>query len=418
MKLNNAQRAWALYDPGNAAYALIVRTVFAPFFFKYCVADSFSDAESTSTWGIIASLSGIAAGIIAPGLGVFADSFRIKKYLLAFFVFTGVMSTALLGFTDRGAVTSVITLSFISLGSYMIANSFYDSLLIDVAPRGKRDELSSWAYAWGYVGGIVPFIICLAVVKVAGMNDILAASRFAFIFSGVWWTALTLPMLRQVRERRRHPDDREKLYWGAAFRRVFANRNVMIFLIAYFLYIDGVGTIYLLATPIAQDIGISTSLIMFTVLGLQFLAFPCTIAYGRLSRRVAVRRLIWMAIGVYMVIALLAGLLPLLPSYREKLVVFLILAALIGSSQGGIQALSRSLYSRLIPAKNAAEFFGVYNLFGKFTTIMGPLLVGLSTWMWGRAEYGIMMLVFLFGSGALLLGKVEIPATAGGGGKE
>ena len=410
MKLNRPQFAWLLYDPGNAAYALIVRTVFAPLFFKYCVADHFSEAESTGIWGYIASFSGIAAGIIAPGLGAFADSRRIKKFLLAFFVLTGVATTAALGFVGRGSDKVVIALSFASLASYMIANSFYDALLTDVSPRGKRDGLSSLAYAWGYVGGVLPFILCLGAVKFFDLEQ-LAAARFAFILSGVWWTLLTLPLLFCVKERP-HREERKHTI-GEICRRIFGNRNVLIFLAAYFLYIDGVGTIYLLATPIASDIGISTTLILVTVLALQFLAFPFTIGYGKLARRFPVRRVIWLAIGVYMVISLLAGTLPLLPTTRAKVIVFWILAGLIGTSQGGIQALSRSLYSRLIPAENAAEFFGIYNLFGKFTTIMGPLLVGLSIGISGRSEYGISMLVVLFGAGAFLLGRVRIPEGSG-----
>ena len=184
----------------------------------------------------------------------------------------------------------------------------------------------------------------------------------------------------------------------------------MIFLAAYFLYIDGVGTIFMMAAPLSQDIGIPPGWLFGTILALQFLGFPFTILYGRLARRIPARKLVYLAIGIYVLITLIVGIIPSLGSAGAKLAAFLIAAFLIGTSQGGIQSLSRSLFSELIPRERASEFFGFYNIFGKFTTVLGPILIGVAVWLFGRSEYGITLLAVPFLAGAWLLSRVAVPS--------
>ena len=404
MKLNTAQRSWIAYDMGNAAFALIVRTAFAAILFKYCADEVWGKDNTTAYWGYVCSLSGIVAGALSITLGYYADKFHMKKILLALFVAGGVISTAAFAFVQKGMAWSVLALSFISLGCYMSANSFYDSLLLSVAPKALRDRLSATAYAFGYVGGVIPFILCLALSFL--MEDKVSAMRISFIIAALWWLLLTLPMLKIVRERKSR-EQNSSLDFIANCKELLKNKNVLLFLVTYFLYIDGVGTIYTMAAPIATDIGITAPQLMAVILGLQFLAFPCTLLYGRLSRSFHPRNLVIAAIGIYVVISLLALLLAL-PCLKEfRLHIFILLAVLIGTSQGGIHSLSRSLFSRIVPSRKAAEFFGFYNLFGKFTTIVGPVLVGIATSLWGKPELGIGFLALPFLLGALLLTKVD-----------
>ena len=405
MKLDIAQRSWVIYDMGNAAYALIVRTVFAALLFKYCANDIWGEENTTAYWGYVCNLAGIAAGAVSITLGFYADKHHCKKLCLALFVLIGALSTAAFSLLQKGMAWSVLCLSFISLGCYMSANSFYDSLLLAVAPSSLRDRLSSLAYALGYIGGVIPFIICLVLRYI--LDDPGSADRIAFIIAAAWWLFLTVPSLIFVKEDKNAKERDKSLDFLANFKSLLKNRNVLLFLVAYFLYIDGVGTIYTMAAPIATDIGINTVQLLAVILGLQFLAFPCTLLYGRLSSKFHPRNLVLFAIGIYVLISLLALFLtiPVLREYR--LHIFIFLAVLIGTSQGGIQSLSRSLFSRIVPSAQAAEFFGFYNLFGKFTTIVGPLFIGTVAACGGKAELGIAFLAVPFMLGALLLTRVD-----------
>lgn len=405
MRLNAAQRAWVLYDMGNASYALIVRTVFAALLFKYCADGVWDPAVTTARWGYVCSIAGIAAGAVSILLGALADARNCRKLLLGIFVAAGTLSTAAFALLQKGMVGYVLALSFISLGCYMSANSFYDSLLLSVCSKSLRDRLSTLAYALGYVGGVIPFILCL--VLSALMTDKVAAMRGAFIIAALWWLILSLPLFAVVRERRRARGAEPPASFIDNCRELAKNRNVLLFLGAYFLYIDGVGTIYTMAAPIAVDTGISTPLLLGVILGLQFLAFPCTLFYGRLSRVFHPRTLVLGAIGVYILISLLALLMSFSAFAPHRPGIFILLAVLIGTSQGGIQSLSRSLFSRIVPPRQASEFFGFYNLFGKFTTIVGPVLVGIAAAATGKATTGIAMLAVPFALGGFLLTRVD-----------
>ena len=417
MKFSRAQISWILYDMANAAFALIVRTVFAPMFYKNYAAVGMDPATATSSWGLVSSAAGLLAGILAPWLGAMADAGGGRKRCLGGFMAAGLLAVVGLCFAGTGDSTLVLTLYFVSLVSYMGSNSFYDSLLVDVSPRGSLHRLSTVAYAWGYIGGLIPFFFCLGIMFLAG-SDSMAGMKISFLIAAAWWCFLALPLFRNVRERR----SGERISPLDGFRRLAATareigryRNVVLFLVAYFLYIDGVGTIFMMATPLSVDIGISSAWLLCTILALQFLAFPFTMLYGRLSRVVPARTLVYWAIGVYVLVSLLCGVIPSLTSPTHKLWVFLAVAFLIGTSQGGIQSLSRSLFSRLIPRERASEFFGFYNIFGKFTTVLGPILIALAAGVSGRSEYGIALLVIPFVAGGLLLSRVKFPEESQGG---
>ena len=396
--MTSAQISWLLYDAANAAHALIVRTLFAPLCIKNCAEGVVSAGEATGSWGMVASLSGVIAGVLSVLLGKFCDAHSCRKRLLGFFVLLGVVSTWSFSFCKAGDYYAVLAIAFVSLGCYLCANSLYDSLLLDVAAPEQRDKLSVIGYAAGYIGGVIPFLVCL--VSASFVSD---PMKLGFWLAGAWWLLLSLPLFFRVSEKKRQVSSRSL---KDTIAEVWRNRNVRNFLIAYFLYIDGVGTIYLMATPIAVDIGIGLQALLATIVALQFYAFPCTLLYGRLAKRFGSVRMITFAIACYVAASLLVGSMAFIESRMIKLVIFIIIAVIIGSSQGGIQSLSRSFYSRLIPQEKAAEYFGFYNFFGKFTTVVGPLLIYIMVKVTGVSQFGILLLIIPFILGGKMLNDV------------
>ena len=405
------QFCWLLYDVANAAFALVVRAVFAPLFFMDCAGALWPDGRATAYWGLVSSASGIAAGVISLYCGALADARRRRKGALGFFVLTGVAATLLLPLAGKGDGVMILICYFAGLASYMAANSFYDSLLFAVAHPSDFHRLSTQAYGWGYVGGLIPFLVCLAVGFLLGNPA--ETARVAFVIGAIWWGGLTLPLLFGVKEAGAAAP---RVRWYEGFRVLCHTvrelghcRGAVLFLVAYFLYIDGVSTILLMATPISVDIGIKQTHLLLTMLGVQLVGCPCTILFGRLAARFGARRMVYAALAVYIVTALLVGVMTLTESVAVKTGLFLGVALLIAAAQGGIQSLSRSLFGMLIPAEKASEFFGIYNIFGKFTTIVGPVLIYAASLWWGRTEYGIILLIVPFVLGGTLLSRVKFP---------
>ncbi|MBE6367000.1 MAG: MFS transporter [Lentisphaerae bacterium] len=410
MRLNKAQWCWLLYDPGNAAFALLVRAVFAPLFFMLCVRGIWNEGEAAGKWGLLCSGAGVAAGFFSLYCGALADAAVRRKLALAISTLLGIFSTVALAMVND--YRWVMIWYFLALAAFMLSNSFYDSLLISVAEPEKFSYLSTLAYGFGYLGGLLPF---LAMLGLGGLlKDSALTSRIAFVTAAVWWGIFMLPLLLVVKEQG-VPQKNVRFYAGFAqlvhtLKDILHHRNVLIFLIAYFLYIDGVSTILMMAAPISIDIGMSEYALMGTILGLQIIGFPATVAAGKLAQRFGARRIVYVELALYVITAALIGVLSLAESASAKLALFLTAALLIALAQGGIQSLSRSLFGLLIPAEKAAEFFGVYNIFGKFTTVLGPILVYAASQWWQRSEYGIVMLIVPFLLGGFMLGKVKFPA--------
>ena len=410
MRLNKEQWCWLLYDPGNASFALLVRAVFAPLVFMSCAEGVWSESTATANWGLLCSVAGVAAGVLSLYFGALADAWGRRKFALMISTFLGIFATLALVFVkDYRAIMAVY---FAALAAYMVSNSFYDSLLVSVAKPSEFSKLSTFAYGFGYLGGFLPFIAILG----AGflINDKILTARASFVLAAAWWMVLTLPLIFGVRESK---GALRKVRWYEGFvqlfrslKTVFGNRNSRIFLIAYFLYIDGVSTILLMATPIALGIGMSEVMLMGAILALQVIGFPATIGMGFLAGRIGTRRVVYILLSLYVLTAVLIGFISCCGSYNAKLILFLSSALLIALAQGGIQSLSRSLYGLLVPQEQAAEFFSVYNIFGKFTTMLGPVLIYLASMLWQKSEYGIVLLIGPFVLGGCLLAKVKFPA--------
>ncbi len=407
MKLNKQQLAWLLYDPANAAYAMIVRTVAAPVFLAVCAKGIWSDSQVTSFWSLTASGAGLAAGAISVFIGPRADAKCRKVPAVALFSLLGIISALSYTLLPGTMPHAVLAISFAGIAGYMAANSFYDSLLINLSVPEERDKLSTTGYALGYGGALISFLLCLPLIKISGGAYFL---KGAFIIAAVWWLAGAMPLFFTVKENQ----NREQscpVKFSETFRYIFKQKNILLFLTAYFLYIDGVGTILLAATPLAAGLKISNNMIMLTILALQLIGLPCTLLYGKLAEKFSARIMIYAAIATYILIAAAVTAMSFCSNSAIKQTLFYTAAVLIGTAQGGIQSLSRSLFSRIIPAERSAELFAVYNIFGKFTTIVGPLFILLATTLTGKAELGITLLTVPFTAGIILLSKVKVPGT-------
>lgn len=412
---SSAERAWMFYDVGNSAYVLAVTTAIFPLFFKNVVAAEVPGATSTAWLAYASSVFTLVVAVLAVVLGPLADYEGRKKRFFALFFGLGVAATGVLAFVAEGQVMPTLAVYVLSAIGFAGANVFYDSFLTDVTPPERMDRLSSAGYAWGYVGSTAPFIVAMAVIIGAPRFDVLStvtSVRIAFLIAAGWWLLFTIPLLRRVRQTQ-YIEPVESTVRDSA-RRLAAlvrdwrrYRTVFVFLIAYFFYIDGVGTIIKLATAYGTDIGLSANTLLVVLLVVQLVAFPCALIYSRLARArsSSVRTMLLVGIGVYLVVTLLAFVIPRLPAALQ-VPTFWLTSMLVASSQGGVQALSRSYYGQIIPASASAEFFGFYNMFGKFAAILGPFLVGIFAQLTGDSSIGVLSIALLFAVGGVLLLRV------------
>jgi len=407
--MNKEQKSWILYDVGNSAYILIVTTALMPVFYKSYAAAGVPDSESTAQWGFANGAASLVLALAAPILGALSDYNGNKLKFLKFFILLGTLSTLLLTMTSEGAWLSALIIYAVSMIGYSAANIFYDSLLPDVASSDDMNRISALGYAWGYIGSVVPFLFVMVLLfagEKAGFKT--AAVRAAFVVTAVWWVLFSLPMLKNVEQKYFLRKPRRYIVHSlmrliAIFRRIKRNRNALIFMAAYFFYIDGVDTIIRMAVPYGKDAGLGTGELLMAVLFIQVLAFPFALIYGKMSEHFGAKKLIFVAIMVYLVTVAMGFFLPQIDDIRIKSWIFWFLAFLIATSQGGIQSLSRSLFGRIVPKEKSGEFFGFYNIFGKFAAIAGPFLMSLAIWITGESKYGILSLSVLFLAGAGLL---------------
>lgn len=412
--MTREERAWILYDVANSAFALVIMTTVMPLFFKDVAARGLPPAISTANWGIANAGASLVIAVCAPVLGAMADYPGQKKRFLTAFMLIGVIATGLLAVPPSGSWLLCLVIYACARIGFSGANLFYDAFLPDVAEPARMDRVSTAGYAWGYIGGSVPFLISIALILVtrtpAGGISPLAA-RISFVVVAAWWLAGSIPLLSKVNQR----------YFIApsptpvrdAFRRlgntlsaVRKHRPVFLFLIAYFCYIDGVHTIITMAAAYGRDAGLSVGTLVSAILFIQIVAFPFALLYGHLAARFSTKRMLLVGIGVYTGITFLGFFLPDLPG-AWKGITFWILAFLVATSQGGIQGLSRSYFGRLIPKARSAEFYGFYNVFGKFAAILGPFLMAVVSRAAGHSRYGIISVLLLFAAGGAVLYRID-----------
>jgi len=364
------EKSWMMYDWANSAHTIVVVTILPIFFMTLFD----NNASAMGWWGSITSAAKLVIALLAPILGTLGDFKGLKKKMFAFFVALGVMAClALTGMPFAPKWQLILGLYALSLFAFAGANIFYDGFLTDVTTKDRMDKVSSWGYGLGYIGGsTIPFVIFLVLQLLIPMNFAMAIS---FALTGIWWGVFTIPMFKNVHQQ--HFIERQPGMVGKSFKRVFQTlahirqyKSMFLFLLAYFFYIDGVNTIIFMSTAYGTSLGIDTTQMMLALLMVQILAFPFAVLYGNLAKRFGARKMIGVGIAVYVGICFMAfGI--------SKTWHFWALAAAVASSQGGIQALSRSLYGRMIPdPKRSNEFFGFFEIFGKFSAILGPVLFG------------------------------------------
>jgi UMF1 family MFS transporter len=409
--------SWALYDWGNSAFATVVMAGFFPVFFKEYWAKGLSATDSTFWLGLGNSAASTLMILLAPLIGALADQGGNKKRMLVLFAFLGALMTSSLFLVNAGQWP--LALAFYALGIVGFSGSIvpYDALLVDVATEQELDRVSALGYALGYLGGGLLFALNVVMVSrpgLFGLADAGQAVRVAFLMVGLWWALFTLPLLLFVHERNPAPA-RQGVLRGALreirdnLREVRQHRMAFIFLVAYWLYIDGVDTIVRMAVDYGLAIGFNPGELLVALLVTQFVGFPSALAFGWIGERLGPRSGIMIALGIYVVVVLWAWLMQ----HQWE---FYGLAVMIGLVQGGIQSLSRSLYARLIPVDRAGVFFGIYNMLGKFAAVIGPLLVGFVGVATGSSRTGILAVLLLFVGGALVLRRVRVEPDDGGAG--
>ncbi len=412
--------SWVLYDWANSAFSLTVMAGFFPVFFKSFWSAGVEPTVSTARLGLGNATAGLIVALLSPFLGALADAGRAKKKMLVLFVFVGVVSTGNLFFIGQGNwLFAIFCFVFACIG-FNCANLFYDSLLIDVSPKEDMDMISSMGYSIGYLGCGLLFLLNVIMVSkpsLFGLDGPARAVKVSFILASAWWLVFSFPLFLFVKE---------KFYTGAAsaaslfsrslqrlsatFHKIITDKTLVFFLIAYWLYIDGLNTFVLMSVDFGMSIGISSKALMIALLVVQFVAFPSALVFGFLSRRFGAFAMIIVGIVIYLLVSGVGAL--LLRTQTD----FIILAGITGIAQGGIQALSRSYFGKLIPASESADYFGFYNVVGRFAVIIGPAVVGMVALLTRKAglsshlasRVGMSSLAILFISGGLLLLWAEL----------
>ncbi len=401
--------SWAFYDWANSAFATTVMAAFFPIFFSQYWSYGADSATSTFFLGLGNSIESLIVAVCAPVLGAIADRGSYRKKLLILFAFLGAAMTAALYWVSMGLWPVAMALYIFANIGFSGGNTLYDSLLPSVASERKVDFVSSLGYSLGYIGGGVLFLINVLMYlfpSAFGLADEITAVRVSFLMVGIWWIVFSLPLILFVRE-----PEGERIGIGTAIHDGFGSvrktltslrrlKNTALFLVAYWCYIDGVDTIIRMATDYGTALGFPSSSLIVALLITQFVAFPSALLYSFFGHRIGIRRALLIAIAGYVVIACFGF-------FMTSVVQFYVLAICIGLFQGGIQALSRSYYARLIPEEQSAQFYGFFNMLGRFAAIIGPLLLGIVTLITGEQRYGILSLIILFVVGGLVLLKVD-----------
>ena len=407
-------RSWALYDWANSAFATTIMGAVLPVYYASVAAASLPGNVATAYWGYTTAIAMMIIAVASPVLGAAADYMGAKKRFLAAFMLLGVIATACLYLVTEGQWLLASMLFIAGNIGFAGANVFYDSLLPHIASEDEVDRVSTAGYAIGYVGGGVLLAVNLAMVlkpDLFGFADAGIATRVVFVSVAVWWAGFSIPLLRDVREppRRLEVEESERVNpLRAGFHRLLEtlgeirkHKQLLTFLVAFWFYTDGIGTIIKMATVYGIEIGLGPNTLIGAFLVVQFVGIPFTFAFGALAGRIGARNGIYIALTVYAFISVFAY-------FMNTAWHFWVLAAAVATVQGGSQALSRSLFTTLIPRGKSSEFFGFFSVFAKFAGILGPFLMAQIALLTGSGRFGILALVIFFVVGILVLSRVDL----------
>lgn len=392
-KLTKLEISWILYDIGNSAFVLLVSTIIPIYFKNMASANGLSNATSTAYYSYAISISTLIVAILGPVLGTLADNKGFKKYMFTASMVLGVIGCAALSIPKTWI--AFLALFVIAKIGYNHSLIFYDSMLADVTTDERMDNVSSLGYAWGYIGSCIPFVASLLLILFSdkiGISGTLATT-IALLLNAGWWFVITIPLLKNYKQihyiETVSPVKDTVNRLKSIFKELKKDRHILYFLLAFFFYIDGVYTIIEMATAYGKDVGITDTHLLLALLLTQIVAFPCAILFGKLSSRVATEKLISVCIIAYFFVAVFA--LALAHAWQ-----FWMLAVFVAVFQGGVQALSRSYYAKIIPKEKSSEYFGIFDIFGKGASFMGTMLMGISTQIFGSSKAGVAVIALMF----------------------
>ena len=402
-KFTKLEKYWVLYDVANSAFTLLVSTIMPIYFNSLASSAGVSETDYLAYWGYAASISTLMVALIGPVLGTMADMKGYKKPIFIFVMMIGVLGCAALSLPKSWII--FLTIFVIAKVGYSASLIFYDSMLSDVTEPDRMDAVSSSGYAWGYIGSCIPFVISLLIVlgnEAIGIS-MGTAMAIAFCLNALWWLVLTIPLLKHYKQTH-YAEKRENAFTDSfkvlykTFTEIKSQKHIFLFLLAFFFFIDGVYTIIDMATAFGSALGFDSTMLLLALLLTQIVAFPCALIFGRVAQKYSNVTLIKICIAAYTCIALFAIQL-------DQVWEFWLLAVCVGMFQGGIQAMSRSYFAKIIPPEKAGEYFGLYDICGKGAAFMGTTLVGVCTQITGSANTGISVIAVIFIAGYILFGK-------------
>jgi len=401
--------SWSMYDWANSAFATTIMAAVLPIYYSAIAEPSLTPTQTTAYWGYTNSIALLLVALLSPILGAVADFRGAKKRYLTYFALVGITATALMYFLTSGDWLFASVLFIVGNIGFAGANVFYDSLLPHIAQKGDIDQVSTRGYAMGYLGGGLLLAVNLAMIMFSPDHLTALMTRISLASVAIWWLLFAIPLWKNVPEppRQIYEGELDSNPFSAGFKRLAVTfkeirkyGELFKFLVAFWLFNDGIGTIIKMATIYGNEIGIGQTDLIGALLMVQFVGIPFSFAFGWLAKRIGTKRSIYISLGVYTLISI-GGY------FMETAVHFWILGFAVALVQGGSQALSRSLYGRMVPKAQSAEFFSFFSVSGKLAGMFGPLVFGLVSQIMGNSRLGIVSLVIFFISGGLLLTRVD-----------
>ncbi|NCA66490.1 MAG: MFS transporter [Clostridia bacterium] len=408
-KMTKLEKNWVLYDVGNSAFVMMICSLLPIYYDTLAKAQGYTEVQITAIFGTLLSLSALAIALLNPILGAIADNRGMKKKMFFIFLLIGVVGCFLVGISRSiPYLAAVIIMSRIGMSGSVV---FYDAMLVDITQDNRMDNISSRGFAWGYIGSCIPFVMCLGIYVLATMPKgapILPIGEGTSIIigmaiTGIWWFVMSTPLLRSYKQvhgvepaKNQIKEAFKKL--AITFKNLRAYKAAFMFVIAFFFYINGVGTIIGMSVVYAKQIlgDINAVYLVVALLMTQVVAWPCALLFGKFADKHSPRVLILISIGGYIAITIFGA-------FLDNLLQFFIMAFFVGIFQGGIQALSRSYFAKLVPKEKSNEFFGIYDICGKGASVLGPALMGAATAITGSPRIGVSSLILFFLIGGIIL---------------